>query len=139
MPPHFSGCPTQMIPQVIWQFTDLKFYFSEQRALAPFILNATLLKQLSLHPSKVFAMLQRDLYVDYVLTSVDSEDSAVKYFQESREYLQQGGFNLRVWMSNSDKLRDFAKSENVLDADKETKILGMRWNTDSDAHSFAET
>ncbi|XP_071137411.1 uncharacterized protein [Mytilus edulis] len=42
-------------------------------------------------------------------------------------------------MSNSDKLRDLALSEKVLDSDKDTKILGMRWDAESDTISFAET
>ncbi|VDI53094.1 Hypothetical predicted protein [Mytilus galloprovincialis] len=90
---------------------------------SPFILNATLLKHLSMNPSKVASILQEDLYVDNILSSMDSEEDAIKYFNESRELLKQGGFNLRSWMSNSDKLRDLALSEKVLDADKVTKIL----------------
>ncbi|VDH93828.1 Hypothetical predicted protein [Mytilus galloprovincialis] len=69
----------------------------------------------------------------------NSEEAAIKYFNESRELLKQGGFNLRSWMSNSDKLRDLALSEKVLDSDKETKIFGMRWDAESDTLSFAET
>ncbi|XP_071132986.1 uncharacterized protein [Mytilus edulis] len=42
-------------------------------------------------------------------------------------------------MSNSDKLRDLALSEKVLDSDKDTKILAMRWDAESDTISFAET
>lgn len=85
-----------------------------------------------MNKSEVSTILQRDLYVDNVLTSLDLESSAVSYFKESRELLKQGGFNLRSWMSNSEKLTNVALSETVLDADKETKILGMRWNAESD-------
>ncbi|XP_076095349.1 uncharacterized protein LOC143066242 [Mytilus galloprovincialis] len=106
---------------------------------SPFILNATLLKHLSMNQSKVATILQEDLYVDNVLSSMNSEEATIKYFNESRELLKQGGFNLRSWMSNSDKLRDLALSEKVLDSDKETKILGMRWDAESDTLSFAET
>lgn len=106
---------------------------------SPFILNATLLKHMSMNRSEVSTILQRDLYVDNVLTSLDSEEAAVSYFKESRELLKQGGFNLRSWMSSSDKLTDVALSEEVLDADKETKNLGMRWNAETDTMRFAET
>ena len=51
---------------------------------SPFILNATLLKHLSLNPSTTSKILQRDLYVDNVLTSVDTEDTAVTFFTDSR-------------------------------------------------------
>jgi len=104
---------------------------------SPFILNATLLKHLYLNPSTTSKILQRDLYVDNVLTSVDTEDTAVIFFTDSRKLLKEGGFNLRTWKSNSIKLTDMATHENVLDTDEETKILGMRWNAKSDTLTFA--
>ena len=70
---------------------------------------------------------------------MDSEEAVAKYFKDSRKLLQEGGFNLRSWMSNSDNLKSLARSENVLDTDNETKILGLRWNSHSDTLKFAET
>ena len=82
-------------------------------------------------------MLQRDLYVDNVLTSVDTEERALDFYKDSRELLSSVGFNLRTWKSNSEQLCNMAARENVLDGDKETKILGMRWNANSDILTFA--
>ena len=104
---------------------------------SPFILNATLLKHLSLYPNNTSDMLQRDLYVDNVLTSVDTEEGALDFYMDSRELLSSVGFNLRTWKSNSEQLCNMAARENVLDGDTETKILGMRWNANSDILTFA--
>ena len=68
---------------------------------SPFILNATLLKHLSLHPNNTSDMLQRDLYVDNVLTSVDTEEGAFDFYKDFRELLSSVVFNLRTWKSNS--------------------------------------
>ena len=106
---------------------------------SPFILNATLFKHLTLNQSKTSDIITRDLYVDNVLTSMDSEEAVAKYFKDSRKLLQEGGFNLRSWMSNSDNLKSLASTENVLDSDNETKILGLRWNSHTDTLKFADT
>lgn len=50
--------------------------------------------------------------------------------------MSKAGFNLRSWTSNSLALRTLAASENVLDTDKQTKILGMRWDVESDELSY---
>ena len=104
---------------------------------SPFILNATLLKHLSTHGDETSTAIQRNLYVDNVLTSVNSQESAVSYFSEARKLLADGGFNLRSWMSNSEDLNTHAQSENVHDTDEETKVLGMRWNAKTDVLTFA--
>ncbi|VDI59475.1 Hypothetical predicted protein, partial [Mytilus galloprovincialis] len=49
-----------------------------------------------------------------------------------------GGFNLRSWNSNSNRLRELADTENVLDSSNEVNILGMRWNVADDKLLFAE-
>ena len=74
----------------------------------------------------------RDLYVDNILSSVKTESDALQYFNESRKLMDEAGFNLRSWSSNSEKLCNKALEEKVLDTDKHTKILGLRWNTKAD-------
>ncbi|VDI47902.1 Hypothetical predicted protein [Mytilus galloprovincialis] len=105
---------------------------------SPFILNATLLKHLSTVKSATAEILKRDLYVDNVLTSVNTEEAALNFFEESRELMTNAGFNLRTWKSNSNQLSNEATKANVLDTDSETKILGMRWDAKSDILTFAK-
>ena len=104
---------------------------------SPFILNATLLKHLSDGNTPLENAIKRDLYVDNIITSVDTETECIDYFNNSQQSLMKAGFNLRVWSSNSEKLRKKAVSENVLDKDEKTKLLGMRWDAESDILTFA--
>lgn len=46
--------------------------------------------------------------------------------------MSSAGFNLRSWNSNSQKLRELASANNVLDADHVTKVLGMFWDAEKD-------
>lgn len=104
---------------------------------SPFILNATLLKHLRKHAGTETAnVLERDLYVDNVISSFDQTDELLRYFDESRNMLSAAGMNLRSWASNEEYLRNRAADENVLDNDDVTKVLGLRWEPASDTMSF---
>ncbi|XP_063436767.1 uncharacterized protein LOC134718204 [Mytilus trossulus] len=100
---------------------------------SPFILNATIQKHLKqFGNSETAKILERDIYVDNILSSMNKEEDLLTYFKEARSLMAGAGFNLRSWSSNSAKLLELAKEENVLDTDKYTKILGMLWNSRSD-------
>ena len=104
---------------------------------SPFILNATLLKHLSLNVNNPAAdIIARDLYVDNVISSFQEEHELLTYFRCARDLMTKAGFNLRSWTSNSRKLRDHAQAENVLDKDRIVKVLGMLWNPDADEMSY---
>ncbi|VDI67966.1 Hypothetical predicted protein [Mytilus galloprovincialis] len=105
---------------------------------SPFILNATLLKHFEENPSPTASRITQDLYVDKVLTSFTDEDDLMQFYRDSRCLLQKRGFNLRSWNSNSNRLRQLAKTENVLDSSNEVNILGMRWKVADDKLLFAE-
>jgi transposase InsO family protein len=47
-------------------------------------------------------------------------------------------FNLRSWNSNSDKVRALAVEQDIHDADAETKVLGLLWNTEDDLLKLQE-
>ena len=105
---------------------------------SPFILNATLLKHLDQYSTQTASIIKEDLYVDNILSSLKDENEAITYFKEARTLMSTAGFNLRSWASNSTLLNKLAESEKVLDKDRITKILGLRWNTDTDKLSFAQ-
>jgi hypothetical protein len=104
---------------------------------SPFILNATIHKHLESNPCWVSDLLRQDLYVDNILTSLPQEETAIEYFQKSRDIMSSAGFNLRSWTSNSAELRQTALASGVLDSDQVTKVLGMRWNATTDELMFA--
>ena len=47
---------------------------------SPFILNAILLKQLRKSENKTAKLLEQDLYVDNILSSISNKDNALPYF-----------------------------------------------------------
>lgn len=106
---------------------------------SPFILNATILRHLDDNSqSWVSEMLKRDLYVDNILTALPTETDAMKFLTDSRDLMSIAGFNLRSWTSNSARVRESAAILNVLDSEPVTKVLGMRWNVNTDEMLFAD-
>ncbi|XP_045213485.2 uncharacterized protein LOC123564176 [Mercenaria mercenaria] len=106
---------------------------------SPFILNATLLKHLQRKANTwVSNRLQSDLYVDNFLSSLDKETDVISYFHQSRDLMSEAGFTLRSWNSNSHKLRDTARQLNILDKDEVTKLLGLRWEPETDIMTYPE-
>ncbi|VDI74374.1 Hypothetical predicted protein, partial [Mytilus galloprovincialis] len=103
---------------------------------SPFILNATLLKHLDACNTNVSAMMKNDLYVDNILSSLENEDDAAKYFVQARSLMSDAGFNLRSWSSNCSKLTDLAKQHDVCEKETFVKILGLKWDTVKDTITF---
>ncbi|KAL5007291.1 hypothetical protein ScPMuIL_016097 [Solemya velum] len=118
-------------PLITYRFKSILFGATS----SPFILKATLLK----HRSDTAQVLERDLYVDNVLSSFDEKQHVIGFYHESRELLAKGGFNLRSWNSNCENLRTVASKEGVLDTENVVKILGMVWNVMTDMLLFSQT
>ena len=116
-----------------YRFTSILF----GAMCSPFMLNAVLSKHLKNNHCDFTDNLTRDLYVDNIVSSYNSEEKLSKYFKVTRTLFAAGGFNLHSWASNSKVLQELATSENVLDNDHLVKILGMRWDTDKDTIGFA--
>ncbi|KAL5009405.1 hypothetical protein ScPMuIL_014986 [Solemya velum] len=91
------------------------------------------------NPSDTAQVLERDLYVDNVLSSFDEKQRVIGFYHESRELLAKGGFNLHSWNSNCENLRTVASKEGVLDTENVVKILGMLWNVMTDMLLFSQT
>ncbi len=120
----------------------------------------------STHPELV-RMLQRSIYVDDIICGADCEENAERVYLESKDILKKGGFNLRKFVSNSarvqekidkaEKIPDLAAkssakgdtdsvedtyTKTVLGASQrihvgEQKVLGIRWNVDTDQFTFS--
>ena len=71
------------------------------------------------------------MYVDNLLTGVNSSKEAKEFYSESKEVFHQSSMNLREWGSNS---KEFLKSIPEQDRVKETitKVLGILGNTVAD-------
>jgi len=68
---------------------------------SPFMLNATLRLHLRNHDSDVSKDIERNLYVDNIVSGCSSEEDAICYFKEARAMMLEANFNLRSWASNS--------------------------------------
>ncbi|XP_065941328.1 uncharacterized protein [Magallana gigas] len=70
--------------------------------------------------------------------SFQSEETALKFYKESRTLLAAGGFNLRSWSSNSEMLQNLSKAEKTADEDSVVKVLGMKRNPQEDTLQYAK-
>ena len=88
----------------IYRFTRVVFGVS----LSPFLLNATIKFHLEgfreSHQSVVERLLQ-STYVDDIISGADSEDEAFEFFVQAKELFRHGGFNLRKFQTNSQRLQ----------------------------------
>jgi len=104
---------------------------------SPFILCATILKHLDNNKENwVSDHVRRDIYVDNIVSGFQEESDVVKFYHDTRKLMSAANFHLRSWNFNSKILRDIASVDCVLDTDEQTKILGMRWNSDEDTLCF---
>jgi len=75
---------------------------------SPFLLNATLQhhldKYITSHPETV-KKLTASLYVDDVISGAKDEEEAFQLYVESKTVLQEGGFNLRKFVTNAKSLQ----------------------------------
>ena len=129
---------------------------------SPFLLNGTLRYHLNSYqecdPEFVQQMID-SLYVDDMVVSTDSVESAYTLYEKARDRLAKGGFKLRKWVTNDEKLTSMIQSreeetfrnekteqENDISYAKTTlgfddkaphhKVLGMDWNYLNDTVLF---
>ena len=98
---------------------------------SPFLLGVTILHHLEQAGTPTSKKIMKHMYVDNLLTGVNSSKEAKEFYSESKEVFHQSSMNLREWGSNSKK---FLKSIPEQDRVKETitKVLGILWNTVAD-------
>ena len=137
----------------ILRFTRVVFGVSA----SPFLLNATIkhhMEQYSTEYPELVSLFMRSIYVDDVSYGADDEDTAFELYMKSKEILAKGGFNLRKFVTNSNKLNHHIglteqgfnvsqTSNKIVEQDKsytkdilgdrqyvdgEQKILGVKWN-----------
>ena len=88
------------------------------------------------HDRAVKLALENCIYVDNIVHAEDVEEDLVKFYEISRELFKKGNFNIRQWASNSTKVMEKARKENVAEQDSLIKVLGMFWDIDRDRYLF---
>ncbi|XP_029719406.2 uncharacterized protein LOC109431964 [Aedes albopictus] len=91
-------------------------------------------------------VIQKKHYVDDMLVSLETEEEAVRIAREVKYVHQQGGFEIRNWISNSpavlralNKKKEDLLNEKDLDLSPEVsteKVLGMWWCIASDSFTY---
>ena len=88
------------------------------------------------HP--VAVDLSQKLYVESLLSGVQSEAEALAYVENAREIMQEGHFILRQWYTNSAALQEFIRIHKAGSNSEIVSLLGLLWDASTDATSFPE-
>jgi hypothetical protein len=106
---------------------------------SPFSLAIVLSQHLAKTDNPVARDLINKLYVDNLLTSVDTDTEALEYYDRSRSVMSDGSFLLRQWASNSKELTQRAKMENMATKSvTSVATLGLNWDTEKDTLKLME-
>ena len=110
---------------------------------SPFILNSTILHHLSKYEKDqdpvvqcVAQDLEEKLYCDNVLTGTDDEDTAIQYYNISRQVMKDADMNLRQWFTNSPELTIIIDKMRTGSERDHASLLGMMWNPKEDTLHF---
>ena len=101
-----------------------------------FMLFATLNLHLLQYNIPVSHNIQSNLYVDNIVTGLNSEEEALQFYNQARSILSAAKFNFRVWASNSRQLVDTAQREGTTDKNTLITVLGLHWKTSLDKLSL---
>ena len=98
---------------------------------SPFLLEATIMYHLKQAGTLTAERLQRDIYVDNLVTGVRNLQEAKDLYTESKTLFSSVSMNLREWGSNSKEFTDFIAEEDRTPTCI-GKVLGIIWNHDND-------
>lgn len=137
-----DGDSTKAIDVYVMQV--LTFGASCSPSLANYVKNRNAERFVDKYPCAVNSILS-NTFVDDWLQSVDNEEEMLNLATEVRSIHKGGGFEMRNWLSNSEKvlniLDDSSKSNQKAFEDPEGKferVLGMWWLPSSDEFTFFE-
>ena len=89
------------------------------------------------------AIILSQMYMDDIMTSLETNDEAIKARDPLRELLGKAGFKIRLWSSKRPEvLRDVPVEDRVANVNIEEyelpcrKALGVQWNTETDIFTF---
>ncbi|XP_062704517.1 uncharacterized protein LOC134286848 [Aedes albopictus] len=109
---------------------------------AQFVKNSNADRFISKYPTAHQAI-TKSHYVDDMLSSVDTDEQAIQLAKDVKHVHEQGGFEIRNWISNSKTVLAALQGEDInekcLDMSTELateKVLGMWWNTNDDVFLY---
>jgi hypothetical protein len=102
---------------------------------SPFLLAATIDYHLRQSGHDVALRIIDNIYVDNIITGVNSIEEAIKFYQVAKQLFSTASLNLREWSSNS---KEFIKQLPINDKTSGAiiKVLGITWDTQNDTLLF---
>ncbi|CAG2200117.1 unnamed protein product [Mytilus edulis] len=98
---------------------------------SPFLLAATLEYRLDTYKNATAANIRENIYVDNVITGVDSTENAVILYKEAKQIFSDASMKLREWASNSQQFSKCIPKEDQVNREK-LKVLGLTWTIKDD-------
>ena len=117
----------------ILRFTRVPFGFIS----IPFLLAATLNYHLKKVGTNIFNNIMRHLYVDNLLTGVDSTLEAQDYYSHAKKIFKSISMTQREWGSNSAEFTRIIPENDRIQSCK-PKVLGLQWDTRSCSGSVSK-
>ena len=111
----------------VYRFTRVPFGVIS----SPFLLSATVAYHLSKENSAVAKQIKKDIYVDNVITGVDTISQAKDFYHQAKSIFSNASMNLREWNSNSKEFLSFVPQSDR-SSSVEQKVLGLKWNLTHD-------
>ena len=80
--------------------------------MSQFLLLATVEHLLDSYGTKLAEKIKDNVYVDNVVTSVNSPEEAVKFYHDSKSMFVEASMNLREWLSSCTTVNKFISLQN---------------------------
>jgi hypothetical protein len=82
-------------------------------------------------------VLKKSTYVDDIVDSFPTQETAVDIMGKTEQMLQRGGFKVKCWRMSGDDEQQASNSVPLLKGDKQvTRVLGVSWNSHDDVILF---
>ncbi|EFP03971.1 hypothetical protein CRE_13883, partial [Caenorhabditis remanei] len=105
---------------------------------SPFLLNKTIRTHLAIYDTKMAREMTHSLYVDNVYMGVDSIDQAKQFYHESKEIFSEARMNLCQYVSNCKESNEYFNTiDKAKSQDRHQKLLGIKWDTETDELIFS--
>lgn len=118
-----------------YALTRVAFGDRPSGAIAIIALRATADMSKDTHPKEA-EIINKDSYVDDLLTSVDDEDQVIPLMSGIESVLKGGGFTIKYWVTSFKPNDEQGATQlNILNTDNE-RILGLVWNPETDTFRF---
>jgi hypothetical protein len=131
-------------PLIAYKWKRVPFGLSSSPFLLRVTVNKHLLSVQSRFPETV-EQLREQLYVDDYLGGADDEPAAIKRVEETDEIFKEAKLNMRSWATNDETTRQLLEEKGLCNKvvgilsptlDGQQKVLGIRWDTESDTFKF---